>query len=78
MHLLAVAYGVRKASSKDTFQKILQAPERDELIDWLRHQPLLHYDAATDFLMVHAGIPPQWSLKKAIKLAQEVGSPTRG
>jgi len=72
LHLLAIAYETRKPNHKDTFDKILGAKDRDELMDWLRHQPLLHYDVDTDYLMVHAGIPPQWSLPKAIKLSQEV------
>ena len=77
LHLLAVAYGVRKAGRSDTLDEILQAPDRDQLLDWLRHQPLLHYDTDLGYLMVHAGIPPQWSLKQAQSLANEVESALR-
>jgi bis(5'-nucleosyl)-tetraphosphatase (symmetrical) len=51
---------------------VLNAPDRDELIDWLRRQPLLHHDAKLGFTMVHAGLPPIWTLSKAKKRAQEV------
>jgi bis(5'-nucleosyl)-tetraphosphatase (symmetrical) len=72
LHLLAVAEGVRNPSASDTLNDILAAPDRDELLEWLRHQPLLHHDASLAYTMVHAGIPPQWSLKKAIQRAAEV------
>ncbi|MFT6914380.1 MAG: bis(5'-nucleosyl)-tetraphosphatase (symmetrical) [Motiliproteus sp.] len=72
LHLLAVAFGTRKATRKDTFDAILQAPDRDELLQWLRHLPLLHQDTAKGYLMVHAGIPPIWSLDQATDYAREV------
>jgi bis(5'-nucleosyl)-tetraphosphatase (symmetrical) len=72
LHLLAIAAGVRKASPADTLDEILTAPDAEELLSWLRQQPLLHHDEKLDYCMVHAGIPPQWTLKKAIKRAQEV------
>ncbi|MEH6823863.1 MAG: symmetrical bis(5'-nucleosyl)-tetraphosphatase [Motiliproteus sp.] len=72
LHLLAVAFEKRKANRKDTFEAILNAPDRDELMHWLRHQPLLHHDSAKGYVMVHAGIPPIWSLSKAIACAREV------
>ncbi|RLQ21176.1 symmetrical bis(5'-nucleosyl)-tetraphosphatase [Seongchinamella sediminis] len=70
LHLLAVAAGVRQPTSSDTLDKILAAPDREELLNWLLHQPLIHHEH--DHTLVHAGIPPQWSVKKAIKLAGEV------
>jgi bis(5'-nucleosyl)-tetraphosphatase (symmetrical) len=72
LHLLAVAFGVKKAGRKDTFDAILQAPDRDELLHWLRHLPLLHQDTARGYLMVHAGIPPIWSREQATGYAREV------
>lgn len=72
LHLLAVAYGVRASGPHDTIQDVLNAPDRDELIDWLRHQPLLHHDHNLHFTMVHAGILPSWDLEKAKQLAREV------
>lgn len=70
LHLLAVARGYRSPSLKDTLQDILNARDRDDLLEWLRHQPLVISEAG--FTLVHAGIPPQWSIKKALKRAAEV------
>ncbi len=72
LHLLAVAHNRERLKKADTLQEILDAPDRDELLNWLRQQPLLHYDAERDTLLVHAGIPPQWTLNKALKRAAEV------
>jgi bis(5'-nucleosyl)-tetraphosphatase (symmetrical) len=71
IHLLAVAEGVRQLRAGDTLQAILDAPEREELLDWLWQQPLLHVDADLQYCMVHAGIPPQWDLATAISMAAE-------
>lgn len=70
LHLLAVAAGVRQPSRSDTLDKILSAPDREELLNWLIRQPLIHHEH--DHTLVHAGIPPQWSIKKACKYASEV------
>ena len=70
LHLLAVAAGVRPPSKSDTLNKILAAPDREELLNWLLHRPLIHHEHG--YTMVHAGIPPQWSIKKAKKRAREV------
>ncbi|GGO86404.1 bis(5'-nucleosyl)-tetraphosphatase, symmetrical [Marinobacterium nitratireducens] len=72
LHLLAIHYGVTRPRRSDTLNEILEAPDRDELMHWLRLQPLLVHDPELDYVMVHAGIPPAWSLKKACKRAQEV------
>lgn len=72
LHLLAVAAGVRQASPSDTLEEILHAPDKEILLNWLRQRPLLHYDPELKYAIVHAGIPPQWSLKKALKRAHEV------
>jgi len=72
LHLLAVAHNIERMKKHDTFQDILAAPDRRDLLDWLRQQKLLHYDAQRDIAMVHAGIPPQWTLRKALRLAAEV------
>ena len=55
LHLLAVANGLRSQSRSDTLGKVLEASDRDELLNWLRHQPLIHTDHG--YTMVHAGIP---------------------
>ncbi|MEQ9462519.1 MAG: symmetrical bis(5'-nucleosyl)-tetraphosphatase [Haliea sp.] len=70
LHLLAVAAGVRTPSPSDTLGKILAAPDRDKLLNWLTHRPLLHYEHG--YTMVHAGIPPQWSVEDAMRYAWEV------
>ncbi|WP_137820017.1 symmetrical bis(5'-nucleosyl)-tetraphosphatase [Pseudomonas sp. 2FG] len=72
LHLLAVAHNIERLKKADTLREILEAPDRDDLLDWLRRQKLLHYDAERDIALVHAGIPPQWTLKKALQCAAEV------
>ncbi|HEX5636608.1 MAG TPA: symmetrical bis(5'-nucleosyl)-tetraphosphatase, partial [Gammaproteobacteria bacterium] len=72
LHLLAIANGRGVPNRKDTFEDILQAPDRDELLDWLTHRPLMHYDRHLDVCMVHAGIHPEWSVKDALTHASEV------
>ncbi len=72
LHLLAVHYGKTHQRRSDTLQAILDAPDREELMHWLRHQPLLAVDKELGYAMVHAGIPPAWSLKTARKRAKEV------
>lgn len=72
LHLLAVARGGAKLNRKDTLDAILQAPDRETLLDWLQHQPLLHHDTKSGFTMTHAGIPPLWSLSDAQERASEV------
>ncbi|HEY4369234.1 MAG TPA: symmetrical bis(5'-nucleosyl)-tetraphosphatase [Steroidobacteraceae bacterium] len=75
LHLLAVATTPGgKPKSKDTLQEILQAPDRDELLEWLRHRPLLHHDTNLGYTMIHAGLPPQWDLQTAQSCALEVQS----
>jgi bis(5'-nucleosyl)-tetraphosphatase (symmetrical) len=70
LHLLGVAAGGVKPHRGDTLAAILHAPDRDELLDWLRHRKMMHADAG--YAMVHAGLLPQWSIAKALKLAHEV------
>jgi bis(5'-nucleosyl)-tetraphosphatase (symmetrical) len=76
LHLLAVAAGHGRLRDDDTLDEVLQAPDCDELLDWLRHRPLMHRQAG--FAMVHAGLLPQWSLDAAIELACEVQDVLRG
>lgn len=71
IHLLAAAQ-TNKAHRKDTFDQIFAADDRDELLDWLRCQPLFHHDQKSGYSMVHAGIAPQWDLIKIQALAKEV------
>ena len=76
LHLLAVANGLRKKGRSDTLGKILEAHDRDELLHWLRHRPLLHSEAG--YTMVHAGIPHIWSVSAAQGYAEEVQAALRG
>jgi bis(5'-nucleosyl)-tetraphosphatase (symmetrical) len=70
LHLLAVDAGIRKTKGLDTIQPILDAPDRVELIDWLRHRPMALSNGKV--LTVHAGVLPQWDLQQTIECAQEV------
>ncbi len=70
LHLLAVDAGIRKTKGLDTVQAILDAPDRVELMDWLRHRPMALSNGKV--LAVHAGVLPQWNLEQTIEYAQEV------
>jgi bis(5'-nucleosyl)-tetraphosphatase (symmetrical) len=74
LHLLAAARNVERLKKGDTLREIIDAPDCADLLHWIRQQKLLHHDAERNLVMVHAGIPPQWSLKKAMKCAAEVES----
>lgn len=72
LHLLAIARNHNQPGRKDTLDEILNAPDREDLLDWLRHLPLLHIADDIALTMVHAGIHPQWSIAQAKLLAAEV------
>ncbi len=72
LHLLATARGIKPLNTKDTLSEILNATDREELLSWLQQQPLLLYEHG--YVMVHAGIPPQWTLKTALTKAKIVES----
>lgn len=76
LHLLAAAHGIRPLHKSDTLAEILDAPDRAELIDWLRHRPLAIL--RDDHLLVHAGVLPQWSVEQTMDLAHEVETMLRG
>ena len=78
LHLLAVAAGARKPRRKDTLDPILEAPDRDELLAWLRHRSLVARDREARRLMVHAGLPPQWDADQAETCARELEAVLRG
>lgn len=77
LHLLAAATHAEKLKPQDTLDEILNAPDRDELLDWLRRLPLLHHDAQLGYTLVHAGLPPQWDLASAAACAREVEAQLR-
>ena len=72
LHLLALSAGARAPGASDTLQDIFQAPDKDTLLHWLKHQAIAIYQE--DVLMVHAGVLPQWSLTETLSLAQELES----
>lgn len=80
LHLLATAHGARKPSRRDTLDGILQADDRDALLDWLRQQPLAmaHEHGGESLLMLHAGTLPTWSPTDLLRLAGEVHAVLRG
>jgi len=70
LHLLALAEGLRVRKSRDTLDEILAAPDRDDLLEWLGSRPMIYRE--DPFLLVHAGLLPQWSPDEARELAGEV------
>ena len=75
LHLLAVASGFRPARRSDTLDEILQAPDRDSLLEWLAARQIAHFEAGD--LLVHAGVVPQWTVETTLRLAREVESALR-
>ncbi|QDX81828.1 bis(5'-nucleosyl)-tetraphosphatase (symmetrical) [Denitratisoma sp. DHT3] len=75
LHLIMQAEGHGRTNSDDTLQAVLAAPDRDELLDWLRGCPLFHVEG--DYAMVHAGLLPQWSVAQAAELSAEVSRALR-
>jgi len=79
LHLLANYAGVTEHQHRlDTMDSVLKAKDSKKLINWLRHQPLFHHDKELGFSMVHAGLPPQWTIKMARKRAKEVETILQG
>ncbi len=72
LHLLALHTGVKKILNTTTLDPILQAPDCDELMDWLRKQPLMRTDKKSHAVLVHAGVYPYWTLQQARTYAREV------
>jgi bis(5'-nucleosyl)-tetraphosphatase (symmetrical) len=72
LHLISIYAGIRKHRKGDSLKKLLKAPDADELIDWLRHRPLLHVEKKQKIALCHAGIYPGWSIKSAKSYAREV------
>ena len=72
LHLLAISEGHRKAKPSDRLDPLLRAPDFPDLLDWLRHQSMARQ--VQGWLLVHAGLLPQWSTEQALALAREVES----
>lgn len=71
-HFLAVAYGHKKPHKADTFKQLLAAEDAKYLVDWVRSQPFMYEDETLGYSMIHAGLPPQWSLAEARQYAREL------
>lgn len=79
LYLLIIGYGIISPNiCKHTLHAVLQAPDKIELLDWMRECPLIYYEKNKNAILVHAGIPPQWSIKESIQRANEVSSTLRG
>ena len=72
LHFLAVAENAAAELESDTLAVLLESPQREDCVTFLRQQPLCHYDANSDFLMVHAGLIPEWNKDDALMYAKEV------
>lgn len=70
LHALAVIHNIKPAHKGDTLQACIDAPDSGALFNWLRHQPLMV--AENGFVLVHAGLLPQWTIKNALAYANEV------
>jgi bis(5'-nucleosyl)-tetraphosphatase (symmetrical) len=76
LHLLAVAEGVTRRRDNDTLDDILDAPDREVLLRWLRQQKMLHIDGG--YALVHAGLHPAWSWEDATRLARDIEAALQG
>lgn len=78
LHFIAIHEGCAPPRTKDTLAKLLKAPDCQEMSDWLRQKPLVYFDCLDtihgleNFIMVHAGVAPRWSIQKTLNLAAEV------
>lgn len=70
LHLIAVALGAARPKNKDTVDDVLEAPDGDALVAWLRARPLVHLEG--DYVLAHAGIYPAWTAERAALLAHEL------
>ncbi|WP_075187580.1 symmetrical bis(5'-nucleosyl)-tetraphosphatase [Teredinibacter haidensis] len=78
LHLLAADAGIKKINKENELSRVLKAPDREELMFWLRQQPLFHYDKKLGCALVHAGVPPIWSIREALSYSGEVEEVLRG
>jgi len=70
LHLLAVAEGFRKPHRSDTLEGVLGAPDRNEMLEWMRSCKMMHVEG--EYALVHAGLLPEWTTGRALELAREV------
>lgn len=72
LHFIACHYGVSEVNPKDQLQPLLEAENVEQLVYWLRQQPLIHVCPQRNAMMVHAGLAPDWQLSDALTMAAEV------
>jgi bis(5'-nucleosyl)-tetraphosphatase (symmetrical) len=72
LHFIARHYGLRSKGKMDTLDELLAASDCQMLVDWLVQQPLVYHDKNLQWTMVHAGIPPQWTLEQTLAYSAEV------
>jgi bis(5'-nucleosyl)-tetraphosphatase (symmetrical) len=77
-YLLILGYAAATYAHGHSLEAIFSAPDKLELLDWLRQQPLALYLQDFDTLLVHAGAPPQWKLKDILDKSQEISAQLRG
>jgi bis(5'-nucleosyl)-tetraphosphatase (symmetrical) len=78
LHLLAMAFAPKTVKRREPeLEAVLAAPDAGELLAWLASRPLLHRDEALGWTLIHAGLPPQWTLDDAQACAREVESALR-
>jgi bis(5'-nucleosyl)-tetraphosphatase (symmetrical) len=75
LHLVTQHEGFERKRKDDTFADVLEAKDADELVDWLRTRPMMHF--AEGYAMLHAGLLPQWSVEQALALGGEVNAALR-
>ncbi|WP_349431912.1 symmetrical bis(5'-nucleosyl)-tetraphosphatase [Methylomarinum sp. Ch1-1] len=76
LHLIAISLAQRKLRKKDSLRQVLEAPDHEELIHWLRHRPLFH--SQDNFCLLHAGLPPQWDFHQTQKMAAKAENILQG
>lgn len=74
LHLISLYYGFRKLKSFDTLKKLIEAKDADDLIEWLRQQPLMINIEDKNSVIVHAGLYPSWSVEQALEYSDEIST----
>jgi bis(5'-nucleosyl)-tetraphosphatase (symmetrical) len=77
LHLLAVAQGAADLRRGDTLAQVLDAADREQLLEWLLYRPMMHVDAGLGLALVHAGLPPEWDIATAALCARELENALR-
>jgi bis(5'-nucleosyl)-tetraphosphatase (symmetrical) len=78
LHMLAVYFGHKRAHKSDTFDDIFTAHDAAQLVQWVLSQPVFYEDEQLGYSMLHAGVPPQWTLEKTRACARELEAALRG